>query len=165
MMTKEQLPPSEFCVAVRDRLGVVLSEIDDEDRWTLSRREKCVTARFNLFRLPHGQYAQLWIPRPENGRVRCTFEIATRPSVGVQSEFLAGDIGQREAIADTVRQHIFQSNPPAILRESRKSTICRVPIRLPANSPLTFVPVLQEIEEFLRFLDGSLQTFNMDNLE
>lgn len=153
-----RLGASAFVVSARQ----LIEKTCDPNRWELGGREGCLTVKHRVItaaieaRDGSGMNAQIWIPRPENGRWRCTFEIAGREDKKIL----------RIERADSIRNHLEKRNLPECVRFSDGSTVIRCQLSVPciqdadddtpANADLC-IGEISKIVTFFSFLDSALE--------
>jgi len=119
--SKKPKETSPFLNYLRDALAKVINN----DDWKLSG-ERCLMVKHSpteksiIDKCGDKNFVpEIWIARPDKGKVRCSFEIA-----GNEEERKL-----REKIADSIRSILPEELPDGI-KKSKHSTILRIPINL-----------------------------------
>jgi hypothetical protein len=130
------LEASEYIVAVR--IALKKNGALDPNRWRVGGDDRCLTAKCIALTEPiskEGFEAQIWIDRNH----RCTFEICKNDRGAIR----------RDAIAAVIRSHLVKLGLPAIVMESARSTVVRV--------PKGHSGVVENVVDFAAWLDKSVQ--------
>ena len=152
---------SAFVIAAR----TAIAKVCKADRWDLGGDEGCITIKHRAItaeieaRECAGMIAQVWIARPEDGRWRCTFEIAGKQDKEVD----------RQNLARSLRSHLKLHGFPKCVCLSNRSTVVRCRLSVPcirddvddteANAELC-VGEISKIVTFFCFLDSALEDWS-----